>query len=93
MPPASATSLECLTKPSQEKLLLRLDQHSPLVKAGGHHPFDAILLPCQATSSSERLHLGELAARGFGAAGVGRPDDLPERHRWHGEQGRDQTLL
>jgi hypothetical protein len=65
-------------KTSQEKLLLRLAQHSPLVKAGWHHPFDAILLPRQATSSSERLHLGELAARGFGASGVGRPDNLPQ---------------
>ena len=39
------TSLECLTKPSHEKLLLRLDQHSPLVKVGSHHPFNALLLP------------------------------------------------
>ena len=41
------------------------------MNAGWHHPFDAILLPRQATSSSERLHLGELATRGFGAARVG----------------------
>ena len=41
---ASGASLERLTKPSQEKLLLRLDQRSPLVKAGWHHPFNAIVL-------------------------------------------------
>ena len=36
---------------------------------------------------------GELTSRGFGAAGGGRPDDLPERHRWHGEQGGDQRYF
>ncbi len=40
---AYGASLERLTKPPQEKLLLRLDQRSPLVKAGWHHPFNAIV--------------------------------------------------
>jgi hypothetical protein len=40
---ASEASLECLAKPSQEKLRLRLDQRSLLVKAVGHHPFNAIV--------------------------------------------------
>ncbi len=84
---ASEASLERLTKPSQEKLLLRLDQRSPLVKAGWHHPFNAIVL------YSSSAHARRPAGVGFRASGVGGPDDLPERHRCHGEQGGDQRYL
>jgi len=35
------------------KLLLWLDQHSPLALVGAHHPFNAFLLPQQVASFSE----------------------------------------
>ncbi len=62
---ASGASLERLTKPSQEKLLLRLDQRSLLMKAVGHHPFNAIVL------YSSSAHARRPAA-GF-YAGLSRP--------------------
>jgi hypothetical protein len=46
-----------------------------------------------ASKRDSRMKKGSWPPEGSGLPGSGGPDDLPERHRWHGEQGGDQRYF
>jgi hypothetical protein len=58
-------------EPSQEKLLLRLDQHSPLVQVGSHHPFNAPHCHARLHHLLRGFTLGSWPPEGSGLPGAG----------------------